>query len=450
MREKIELDGLEWSPHFYKWAERWQKAALRTVPADRPRFEVAATKIIRHYHDDWRGQFIWVDSPMVLGWAAPMARFIIALAGKQGLEENEAAFKVLSDACFGIQGLVLADRYDLPPCYKDMNAFTSWQRDALQMLSAAIEEEVGWDLRRQDEIVQTVLQEPANPSTNLAIVNAVRMAVMTAIHCTRRDADDLICRVIRRWPLQQLIGYGLHELAQGLFNNLNERTDGIALSFYREVLGLKLKAPWDGLEQHWSATMESAFWWWPHEDFVMVCERPTHLHLGSEGMTGNTSLMASWPDGWSVRVVCGVNIPWAQRHIFEASQRITVEEIENENNVEIRRILIAGYGPDRYMKDSGAEVIERFPDDHPISGLRGACLLRKKIRDDEPIVYVELRNRTPEPDGSVKHYVLRVDPNAYGGEAAEHVHAAAASTMRLADGSLLYADWRDYRPMFES
>ena len=71
--------------------------------------------------------------------------------------------------------------------------------------------------------------------------------------------------------------------------------------------------------------------------------------------------------------------------------------------------------------------------------------------DDEPIIYADLLNSTPEPDGTVKRYMLRVDPNAYGGEASRNVHAAAASTWRNStSGELTYRDWRDYVPAAES
>jgi hypothetical protein len=65
-------------------------------------------------------------------------------------------------------------------------------------------------------------------------------------------------------------------------------------------------------------------------------------------------------------------------------------------------------------------------------------------------VYVDLLNSTPEPNGEVKRYMLRVDPKAYDGEAELNVHAAAASTWRNADGSLTYQNWRDYAPDAES
>jgi hypothetical protein len=94
--------------------------------------------------------------------------------------------------------------------------------------------------------------------------------------------------------------------------------------------------------------------------------------------------------------------------------------------------------------------VQELPADHPIKGLRSAKLLRKQVPDDEPIVYVDLLNSTPEPDGTTKRYMLRVDPNAYAGDAQTNIQAAAASTWRNADGSLAYRNWRDYAPAAES
>jgi hypothetical protein len=129
---------------------------------------------------------------------------------------------------------------------------------------------------------------------------------------------------------------------------------------------------------------------------------------------------------------------------------ITVERIENEENVEVRRVMIERYGAAKYVADSGALLVDRLPETHPMVGLRDAKLLRKNLHNDEPIIYIDLLNSTPEPDGSTKRYMLRVDPNAYDGEAARLAHAAAASTWRNADGSLTYKRWQDYAPVAES
>jgi hypothetical protein len=211
----------------------------------------------------------------------------------------------------------------------------------------------------------------------------------------------------------------------------------------------------------YEATTEAASWWYPHRDFIIVCERPTAIHreltnpqvqrgFGSHRLHCADGPAVGFADGWGVYAIHGVQIPFKQRHVVEAPHLISVQEIEAERNAEIRRVMIERYGASRYVQDSGSAVVQELPFDHPIAGLRSARLLRKDISGDEPIVYVDLLNSTPEPDGSTKRYMLRVDPNAYEGEALRNVQAAAASTWRNADGSLAYRNWREYAPAAES
>jgi hypothetical protein len=82
--------------------------------------------------------------------------------------------------------------------------------------------------------------------------------------------------------------------------------------------------------------------------------------------------------------------------------------------------------------------------------LQTARLLVKEVKDDEPLVMIDMLNSTPEPDGTTKRYMLRVDPKAYGGEATKDCHAAMASTWRNPDGTLVFAKPEHYKPIFES
>ena len=52
------------------------------------------------------------------------------------------------------------------------------------------------------------------------------------------------------------------------------------------------------------------------------------------------------------------------------------------------------------VEHSGHSAIMRSPGKHRM----------RSINDDEPIVMVEVINATPEPDGTPKHYWLRVPP----------------------------------------
>jgi hypothetical protein len=211
----------------------------------------------------------------------------------------------------------------------------------------------------------------------------------------------------------------------------------------------------------YEAMSETAYAWYAHPDFVMACERPSFFHREltdpavtrgwrSHRLHCDDGPAVMFQDGWGVYAIHGVQIPFKQRHIVERPETITVAEIEAEKNAEIRRVMIDRYGPARYVADSGATVVCELGADEPAVGLRCARLLRKEVPNDEPIIYADLLNSTPEPDGTVKRYMLRIDPRAYDGEASRNLLAAVASTWRNADGSLYFKDWRDYAPGFES
>jgi hypothetical protein len=152
-------------------------------------------------------------------------------------------------------------------------------------------------------------------------------------------------------------------------------------------------------------------------------------------------------EGFSLWHVHGVAVT---EQIVMAPHTISIEQINTETNTEVRRVMIERYGTERYLNDSGAEVVHELPDNYYITGLQTARLLVKERADDSPIVMVDLLNSTPEPDGTVKRYMLRVEPDAYSGDARRNCHAAVASTWRNKDNSLYFTKWEQYRPGFES
>ena len=201
--------------------------------------------------------------------------------------------------------------------------------------------------------------------------------------------------------------------------------------------------------QLWINLSKSCGWWEPFENIVFVCERPLTQTIDSQGNLHDTSKPALLcRDGWPVYAVHGVRVP---ADIIEDKNTLTVQRIEQETNAEIRRVMIDLYGPKKYTADSGAILIQEMNTDHPIKGLRTAKLFLKKVPNDEDIIILDVLNSSPEPDGSYKRYQLRIDPNAYNGEAAKNCHAALASTWRTRlNGPLMYPNYQDYNPSFES
>jgi hypothetical protein len=185
------------------------------------------------------------------------------------------------------------------------------------------------------------------------------------------------------------------------------------------------------------------------EGICVLSERHNALNVDDRGRLHSANSPAmSYPDGYAIHAWHGIRVP---PDVIEQPEGITLARIEREENAEVRRVMMERYGYERYIQDCHAKVVDSLPADCPIKGLRSARLLVKDVPDDEPIVFVDLLNSTPEPDGTTKRYLMRVDPNAYGGDASRFCHAAAASTWRDdIDGSLTFKRWQDYTPAFES
>lgn len=83
--------------------------------------------------------------------------------------------------------------------------------------------------------------------------------------------------------------------------------------------------------------------------------------------------------------------------------------IDRTPNAELRRVMIEIYGWEKYLKKSGAKLVHE--DD---------CgkLYRKEVAESEAIQAVEVVNKTPEPDGSLQKYLLRVPPEIQTAKAA--------------------------------
>src|SRR5574337_368953 len=62
-----------------EWADKWISVGLRTGAADRPKFEKAAEQCYLASNLSWHGNVVWVPSPIVMAFAAPVAALVIQL-----------------------------------------------------------------------------------------------------------------------------------------------------------------------------------------------------------------------------------------------------------------------------------------------------------------------------------------------------------------------------------
>jgi hypothetical protein len=156
----------------------------------------------------------------------------------------------------------------------------------------------------------------------------------------------------------------------------------------------------------YEATTESACWWWPHRDFVIVSERPIAIHRelrnpritrgwNSHRLHAATGPAVSFPDGWALYYWHGVRV---SQDIIEAPDAITSQAVLQESNAEVRRVMVERMGLDRFLSQAKAKVL------HTDQGGK-RILHRIDWENDEPIVAVQVQCPTT---GQI--YFLRVPP----------------------------------------
>lgn len=145
------------------------------------------------------------------------------------------------------------------------------------------------------------------------------------------------------------------------------------------------------------------------------------LQKDSEGRLHCETGPALKSDAGDLYYIHGVEVP---RNVVLNPNSITLQRINRCLNQEVRTILINRYksGIIDYVKDSGGKRV----DHDEVHGTLWS------MRDPNPVFWMEREinvlevvNSTPEPDGTHKHYFLRVPPNV------QTAHEARAWTFRM-------------------
>jgi len=167
-------------------------------------------------------------------------------------------------------------------------------------------------------------------------------------------------------------------------------------AFFAQVCGVEECRKLEGL----NLVAQSCGWWWAYDTIAILTERPCRLSLDDRGrLHADSDWAILYPDGFGYCLIHGVEVP---EHVVLEPAKITVKEIESEQNVEVRRVMMEKYGQSRFLLDSGAKEIHK--DDW-------GTLYSKEVPEDEPLVMVRVLNSTPEPDMSFKSYFIRVPPD---------------------------------------
>jgi hypothetical protein len=169
------------------------------------------------------------------------------------------------------------------------------------------------------------------------------------------------------------------------------------LSFFRHVAQLPLDySKWE----HYEAAAIHSGPRMMHREFCIVSDRPILLMVDAENRPHcEDGPFCAWRDGTALWAWHGTRVPaWIIAH----PELLTAQRIQQEQNTELRRVMLERFGFSRYVDGIGAL---------PIHADETGTLYRCDIEGDEPLVIVRVQNSTPEPDGQFKHYTLRVPSN---------------------------------------
>lgn len=192
------------------------------------------------------------------------------------------------------------------------------------------------------------------------------------LHCKLRNANDWVT------PF-----YGQH--------------DAFWLGFYDAFVkfGLRAVQKMRGLIE----LGKSAGWVWMFDECAIITERPVYVEQDQRNRLHSLTRKAiEYPDGWGLYMIHGIQV---DERVVLHPETLTVADVDNERNAEVRRVLLGRFGEARYIEESGTECVAT--DDF-------GSLYRRELDQDEALCMVRVLNSTPEPDGTRKTYWLRVPP----------------------------------------
>lgn len=439
------------------WGDEWRSVAGSTEPADRPRAE-AALRCLYAAAGKPAPAFAWVPSPAAgilaytfasirhKGILSPYARGDVGNGDNREFNGLAAPFGMepawVARRATAVRDRIPAERRPVNPRLDPVAVAAEGlgiggTARAMLLLSAAASAE---SLRQAHPAAAAA--DAGHPSFNDVSVAAESvlgdawpglaealgrdLAGAVFVEATRRLAAQVL-----RAPLQRRNAF--QAMQPGQWDAVTP-----VLASARDVFGGSVwrhRAGRAALEAQIDARLElarSAGPWWALDGLAIVSERPLVLRRDDRGRPHCADGPAiAWPDGLEAFAWHGVAVePW----VVTDPGRITVEAIDAETNVEVRRVLVERFGEERLVREGGATLV-----DEDETGRLWSRELKRAgwwVPREEPVVMVEVQNSTPEPDGTRKTYFLRVPP------AMTTARAAVAWTFGL--GAV------EYRPAVES
>ncbi|MCA9130596.1 MAG: hypothetical protein KDB22_26085, partial [Planctomycetales bacterium] len=100
---------------------------------------------------------------------------------------------------------------------------------------------------------------------------------------------------------------------------------------------------------------EMASCWCAYEGLCVVSRNPVDVHWQDGELHNDSGMSVRYADGWGVYSLAGVAV---DQQIVESPETQTIEQIQKEDNEEVKRIRIERFGWERYLREVNASVVD--------------------------------------------------------------------------------------------
>jgi hypothetical protein len=304
------------------WADRWIEIIWRSGAADRARFETAVRECYRIAGLERPGVVVWTSSPLALCLAGPTAELVLDSHKSGSLVQGSMVKRAVVDATRASAGDTVAAAVELavtqavdgalgaavngsPHSHHDPAVETVTDRNVHELRATdigclaheVVDDEVR-ELGKGDLILDLqALLDGVTESGEIPLMLAVERDVDTVLRTLEADGEAARAAhatISKTWNSFQGLVNSYLQYWEEWGPQWSITPELAVYSFLREICSLDLALETREGARAYEDALAAAGWWWPHERFVIVSERP----LSVDGHAACSAMR--WPDGWSV------------------------------------------------------------------------------------------------------------------------------------------------------
>lgn len=318
-------------------AKKWIDVGTSTTKADRKKAEEAISKVYKSINLE-KPKFIWFDSPFFC------TLFIEEIKKISEISNGQLRPKVFTKVWGQVWEQVGSQTAEE---VRDEVKFEVMDEVWTQVKSQIVNQVLAFFDNEKEQI-----RNQANSQTGKKVMGQALRQLFDKVAEKVWDevSDHIRAQVWEQWNQGEIS-------SNFCVDSFSGQHDVAWLAYYEffQKAGLKFDNKTKEFVDIFSDIATSCNWWYPYKDFCVLSEKYSICSLQDGQLHSDNSPAIAFRDGFEIYAINGHRVT---KQIVMSPETITIEQIENENNAEVRRIMIERLGTDIYLAKIGAEIID--------------------------------------------------------------------------------------------